>query len=336
MSDTVAGLLTVLAAGVCQGSFMLPMKWTKRWQWENTWLIFAFSAYLMCPWLIVLTTVPQAFAIYASVPSSTLWTVILCGAGWGAGAVTFGLGVSAVGLALGFSVILGLAACAGTLAPLLLTGHDMGAARLTATLLSLALMLAGVATCSFAGKWREAGEKGAGKLSYRAGLAVCVASGLLSACGNFGFVYGAPIVEAARQKGVDPRLGSNLIWSLLTLAMFACNGGFALRLLWRNHSTGNFALPGTRRYFLFGLLMGVLWIVGFVLYGLGANRLGSLGPSLGWAILMSSMVLAANLLGLATGEWREAPAGPKRHLALGLALLMVAIAGLGYANRVRS
>jgi len=30
------GMLLVIAAGFLQGAFMLPMKWTKGWAWENT------------------------------------------------------------------------------------------------------------------------------------------------------------------------------------------------------------------------------------------------------------------------------------------------------------
>ena len=47
---------------------------------------------------------------------------------------------------------------------------------------------------------------------------------------------------------------------------------------------------------------------------------------------MTSMVLTANLLGIITGEWHDAPPRSKRQLALGLALLIFAIAGLEKAN----
>jgi hypothetical protein len=76
-------------------------------------------------------------------------------------------------------------------------------------------------------------------------------------------------------------------------------------------------------------------MAGMALYGIGANRLGRLGPSLGWAILMSSMVLVANALGVLSGEWRSAPRRAMRQLAVGLALLLVAITGLGYANSLQ-
>lgn len=325
------GLLAVLGAGVLQGSFMLPMKWTGRWAWENTWLVFASTAYLLCPWLLVLSTMPRIFEIYGGLGARTVLVTIAFGFGWGLGAVTFGLGVAALGMALGFAVILGTAAVAGTLIPLaILPQAPWPASRILVTAGSLLLMLAGVAVCSFAGKWKErAGEA----RDYRKGLLLCVASGLLSSCGNLGFVYGSEIIDRAQALGVPSELAPNAVWSLLTLALFLCNAGYAVLLLRRNRTAALFAKPGTRPYILYGALMGVLWMGGFVFYGPGARALGDLGPSLGWAILMSTTVLAANLLGLATGEWAGAPPSARTRLFLGLGLLLLAVAGLGYSNR---
>jgi L-rhamnose-H+ transport protein len=190
-------------------------------------------------------------------------------------------------------------------------------------------MLAGVAVCSFAGKWKEAG---APRGAYSRGVGLCVLSGLLSSCGNLGFVFGSEIIDKAQAMGAPARLAPNAVWALLTLALFLCNAGYALILLRKNRTSALFAKRGTARYFAFGLLMGVMWMGGFVLYGPGSRALGDLGPSLGWAILMSTMVIAANLLGLLTGEWTDAPAAARRKLAAGILLLLLAIVGLGYGN----
>src|SRR5262245_63954862 len=90
------GWIYVLVAGVCQGSFMLPMKWAKGWAWENGWLIFATTAYLICPWLFVLITVPEIASTYAAVGSARLAAVMGMGLLWGLGALTFGLWGDAV------------------------------------------------------------------------------------------------------------------------------------------------------------------------------------------------------------------------------------------------
>src|SRR6266851_8777887 len=103
------GLLLVLLAGCFQGSFMAPSKWIRSWAWENYWLIFAVTAYLICPWALAIATIPQLFEIYSGASAPALAAVALYGAAWGIGAVTFGLGVDAIGLALGFAIILGVA-----------------------------------------------------------------------------------------------------------------------------------------------------------------------------------------------------------------------------------
>lgn len=329
------GLFTVLAAGVCQGSFMLPMKWTKYWKWENTWLIFASTAYLLCPWIIVLSTIPQIFQIYSETSLGSLLGVIVFGVGWGIGALTFGLGVAAVGMALGFAVILGLAACAGTLIPLVFLGPDhFSLTRSTVTGVSLALMLSGVARCSWAGKWKEQASQVGTVSSYRKGITLCALSGLLSSCGNLGYVFGSDISRTAQLLGVPSYLAPNAIWALLTLPLFFCNASYSAFLLRRNKSFTYFGKTGTRSHFLLAALMGILWMGGFTLYGIGVSKLGQLGPSLGWSILMSCMVLVANIAGVATGEWAEAPASSKKQLGQGILLLLLAIVGLGYANQL--
>ncbi|HWB98325.1 MAG TPA: L-rhamnose/proton symporter RhaT, partial [Bryobacteraceae bacterium] len=184
-----SGLGLVLAAGVFQGSFMLPSKGMRGWAWENYWLLFAVTAYLICPWLLALATIPHLLEVYAGATASSLVSVAVYGAGWGVGAVTFGLGVDALGLALGFAVILGVAATAGTLVPLLVQPPaHFSTEQGILTGISLALMLGGVAVCSFAGKWKE---KAGTPKGYRRGVLICLASGLLSACGNLGFAFGA-------------------------------------------------------------------------------------------------------------------------------------------------
>ena len=93
MTDSVFyGLALVLGAGACQGSFMLPTKWIKGWVWENYWLIFSSTAYLICPWILALATIPGLFDVYARVSMGSLVSVAIYGTGWGFGALTFGLG----------------------------------------------------------------------------------------------------------------------------------------------------------------------------------------------------------------------------------------------------
>ncbi|HWQ53013.1 MAG TPA: L-rhamnose/proton symporter RhaT [Bryobacteraceae bacterium] len=329
------GLSIVLLAGVFQGSCLVFAKWTRGWAWENYWLIFSLFAYLICPWALALATVPHLGQVYAGAGGAALFWALLFGVGWGLGALTFGLGVEAVGLALGYAVILGVAATSGTLVPLIVNPPENFSWQVGAvTGLALAIMLIGVAVCSAAGRWKEKPVHEGGR-SYRRGVLICVASGLLSACGNFGFAFGAGLAERARALGASPESAGNVLWALLTIPVFLCNAGYAVRLLRRNRTAVSFRKSPAWNG-LMGMIMGVTWLAGMATYGAGAGRLGALGTSLGWAILMSTMVLVANALGILTGEWNGAPRQSRRQLGAGVAILLLAIAVLGYANHLRA
>src|SRR5580658_2013091 len=119
MTDTAPGLLFLLIAGVMNASFTLPMKYTRRWAWENTWLAWTVFALLLMPLAVTFSTVPHVSAIYHSSPARVVLDVILSGACWGVAQVFFGLAVDAIGIALTFSLVLGTSAAVGTLVPLI-------------------------------------------------------------------------------------------------------------------------------------------------------------------------------------------------------------------------
>ena len=49
------GLSLTLLAGLFSGNCMLPMKFARRWQWENVWLVFSIVSLLILPWALALT-----------------------------------------------------------------------------------------------------------------------------------------------------------------------------------------------------------------------------------------------------------------------------------------
>ena len=326
----------MLAAGLFQGSFMFPSKWMKGWAWENYWLIFATIAYLISPWLLALATVPQLAQVYAATEPATFAKILVFGLAWGLGALTFGLGVEAVGLSLGFAVILGVAASAGAVIPLFVNPpQHITTAQIGLTTAAIIIMLAGVCVCSFAGRWKEASQKKE-RQSYAAGIALCVGSGLLSSCGNLGFVFGSEVASVAQRLGTPSHLAGNAVWTLLAIPLFLCNAGYATILLMRNRTAACYSAPGSGLKAFLAFLMGAIWMAGISLYGIGARYMGPMGASLGWGVLMSSVVLMANILGMVSGEWTEAPAQSRRLLIGGLALLLIAIAALGYTNQMAS
>ncbi|PYV44275.1 MAG: hypothetical protein DMG06_07075, partial [Acidobacteria bacterium] len=250
--------------------------------------------------------------------------------------LTFGLGVDMLGLALGFTVIIGLAASAGSLIPLLvLRPEKLFEREGLLTVLGLTLVMAGIGLCSWAGKLRSEGPNPSlvPQKSYAIGLTVCVVSGLLSSCGNLGFAFGSEVVMKAIQEGAPETLAGNALWALITIPLFFFNLAYTIWLFSKRRTGTLFFAKGTTHYWMLGATMGLFWIAGFVCYAPGARSLGALGVSIGWSIMMSAMVITANLWGLLTGEWRGTPRRALEALAGGIAILIVAICVVGYANQ---
>ena len=118
MAETTTGLLLLFIAGVMNASFTLPMKFTRRWAWENTWLIWTIFALVLLPPVITLLTVEHVGQVYAEAGTSLILTVAAFGAGWGVAQVLFGLAVEVIGIALTFSIVLGMSAAIGSMIPL--------------------------------------------------------------------------------------------------------------------------------------------------------------------------------------------------------------------------
>ena len=327
-----AGLIFVFGGGILQGSFMAPTKWIRNWAWENYWLLFSLTAYLITPWWLAWVTVPRLFEIYAGSTPAALVSVGFFGAIWGIGALTFGLGVEALGMAVGFAIILGVATTVGSLIPLIAQPPpNFSFEQLLLTLLCLGVMLAGVVACSFAGKWQESGLSRKGH--YSRGVLICVASGVFSAFGNLGLTFAGEITKRALALGVPEATAPNAVWTLLTLPLFLCNFGYSLFLLRKNRTGKGFRILARPWNYLLALSMGLLWMGGLALYGSGTRKLGAVGTSLGFAIFMSSTVLIASTLGIVTGEWRNAPAKAMKQMGFGVVLLLIAICSLAGMNQ---
>ena len=103
----LTGFALVIAASLFQGSFILPMTLVRKWRWEQTWLTFSLMGMLALNWLLGLLLVPDLIPTLASAPMSRAALLGLFGAGWGLGAVLFGLAMDRMGMSLGYPIIMG-------------------------------------------------------------------------------------------------------------------------------------------------------------------------------------------------------------------------------------
>jgi L-rhamnose-H+ transport protein len=339
-ASILAGVTIILAAGILQGIFALPMKFARSWNHENIWLVFAFTGLVAFPWLLVLATIPHAIGVYQITSSKAILAIFGFGVLWGIGATLTGVGLKQLGIGLGLSIILGLSASVGSLVPLIvLDPQKLATHQGHLFLLGTLVMLAGVAFCARAGVLRDAQQRlfadsrGTWPSSVLSGLVICTCSGLLSATLNFSYAFGGEAIEHARNLGASSAWAANIVAAPATTGGFIANLVFCVYMLRRNSSASLFLRAGTGLNWLSGTLMGAFWFGGLALYGLGLSRLGNLGAVVGWPVLMGTIILASNAAGYLSGEWKDAGRRSGILLGLGMAIVLGALWILGIAQQ---
>jgi L-rhamnose-H+ transport protein len=331
-SDALFGAGIVLLGGILQGLFAAPMKLARKWNYENIWLVFAFSGLVVFPWLLTLATVPHLGEIYRLAPSRTLLAIIGFGVAWGAGATLTGLGLNMLGISLGLAIVLGLSASVGSLVPLLiLTPSKLGTPQGHLYLLGTAVMLTGIAVAARAGSLRDAAAKPvidsdrvSVQGSFLTGMAVTIAAGLLSSTLNFSYAFGEPALDVGRQLSVPAVWVPNVVAALATSGGFVANCVYCCYLLRKNSSARKFG-QGSAWNWVYGALMGAFWFGGLAVYGVGVYRMGTLGTVIGWPLLMGTIIVTSNAAGLLTGEWAGADKRTAVWLGTGMVIILLAI-----------
>lgn len=333
------GFSLVVFGGVMQGTYFLGLKYVSPWKWENIWGLYALLSLLVLPIVLAVATVPHLGDVIAHTPGSALWVVFLFGTGWGIGSVLSGLGVDRVGMAMGVSVLIGVTAAIGTFVPLVASTPELIFTKKgLLVILSVVALLLGVGLVAVAGKKRDAsfagGTNPAQRGSFGVGLAICIFSGIFSAMLNLAFAFSHPMVLAGTETGASEFGALNAVWMITLAGGYIANGLYTGYLLTRNKTWGNFKLPGTGRFWSYGLGMAVLWTGGVVLYGRGAASMGSVGAVVGWPLFMATIILASTIWGFLTGEWKGSSSQAKHYMLMGLVVLLIASGLVGLANRM--
>lgn len=350
--QTALGIFFHLIGGVAAGSFYMPYKKVKGWNWETFWLIGGLFSWLIVPPLMAWLTLPGFWELIWSAPSSTIGYIILFGLLWGVGGLTYGLGIRYLGLSLGNTVILGFCAVFGALVPTVYYDFFPKEGKTTfnelissnwgqVVLLGIFICVLGIAICGRAGMMKEKQlskndqNKTDNEFDLVKGLVIALCSGILSSCFNFGIEAGQSLAESAVAAGLNPLFQNNATFVVLLW------GGLTINLIWcillnvKNKSFGDYTdlKKPLRRNYLLCALAGTTWFLQFFFYGMGESKLGN--GATGWVLHMSSIILVGNIWGLVLKEWKGVNQKAKVTVSTGIAVILIAVAILGYGNYLR-
>jgi L-rhamnose-H+ transport protein len=305
--------------------------------WENSWLVATLFMYLLLPLAEARFFVPDFVQIFRAANPRDFWMIYFFGLIQGTGGLAFTYGIVLMGLSLGYSLMISLIFVTGTMVPLVLGHPDqiptVGGITL---ILGVLILIAGVALCAKAGRLRElAAGAGTRIRSYALVIFIILYSGIANSFFYFSLEFQKNLKAAAiTQFGVKEAL-----WPVLNvIPLFA--GMFTINLvycLFRMAKTGTFKnyWCGTRLgvEYLLAAAIGIAWFLGQgVCYAVGFTMLGSLGVPVGAAVFMGVMIVVSNVLGLKTGEWKQAEPRIMRLMYAGIILEILAVTIVGVGN----
>lgn len=357
--QAILGILFHFIGGFASGSFYMPYKKVKGWNWESFWITGGIFSWLIAPLIAAYLTIPDFFDIIGSSSSLTLGSTFIMGLLWGIGGLTYGLGVRYLGVSLGSSIILGLCSVFGAIIPSIYyffnpkQGKDtiadlIGTSWGRFVLFGLLVCVVGIIICGKAGKMKdsELGKShvdGSGsEFKLIKGLIVAIVSGVLSACFSFGIEAGSTMGEIANEtwKSGNPGQGEFLFRNNVIFVVILW-GGLTTNLLWcmvlnfRNKSFGDYTnaeTPLLKNYMLCAV-GGITWFLQFFFYGMGESKLGNGASS--WILHMSFIILVANMWGLVLNEWKNVSKKTTTTIIAGIATIIISILLVGYGNSLK-
>lgn len=342
MPDIFFAVGLIIVAGALNGSFAAPTKYVRPWKWENIWSVWSVWGMLILPWALVFATVPHAVSFFLHTPANQWWLLILFGIAFGLAQILFGLGIAGVGIALAFAIAIGLSTAFGSMVPFLSDHADKVFTREGLFFfVGIFLMLAGIVASAAAGLEKErrlrmtiavSADPPEKKMSFAAGLALCILSGLGAPSNNFGAAFCTPTIHRAVAIGTSPTNEYNVIWAPLLTAALVPYLIYCI-FLWRKNRTFHlFGAPGSGINWVYGFVMAAFWMGSTAIYGMAMSRIGSMGPVLGWPLFMSVIILVSSGWGFLTKEWKGAGSKAVKIMIVAIALLILGFCTLSYSS----
>jgi L-rhamnose-H+ transport protein len=347
MSFPILGILLhavgAFAAAIC----FTPQHKIRNWSYESFWFWMCLSSWFLLPVIGSIIFIPDLSQVLDASPREAMWKSFGYGAAYGFGGMAFGFAIGYVGYSLTYALAVGLSAVLGFfLTPLIQgkLGEITSSAGGNAVLTGVAVGFAGIILCGLAGRKKEREVKKSGSAHgpvFRPaiGIPLCVLAGVLSAVYSLALGSADPIADEALRKGANPELVMNVRFlfastgaflSTLPITLWQLAGKSSLREL-TGAGFGGRAAPKTN--ILWGCLAGLLWYLQFIFYGMGHNRMETLGVA-SWPLHMIMLILFSNLVAIIRREWSDCSPVTIRFISIAISILMLAVLIIGYGNHL--
>lgn len=311
-----SSICPIIIAGLMNGSFVIPARYVKSFVNEKIWLYHSIIGLAIIPWIILFLTLPNAFHDYTLLHQSILLFLIFGGIVFGLGQVCFAYAIESIGIALSFTINLGIGVTIGSMFVVFYKSAFLTTEGLFVTL-AVFLIVCSLIVYYFAGKNQS--QKNIGNHSrYHAGWWLATLAGFASGFQNITFIIVASHHTAFQAEN------SFWVWPPFLLAasipMFL---GFFYRM---NKPQTDSLINGTTivRNLTLITLMGLFFTGSLALYSGGMGQLSHQQQIIGWPAFMVSIIFASQAWGWLQGK-SSATLKSTFYMFCSAALLVMAI-----------
>lgn len=321
----IINLALIIAAGLMNGSFVIPSRFMRKISNETVWAAHSIIGLVFISWLILFVFFAKSFSIYLALDESIWVLLIIGGLIFGFGQLCFFSAIDKIGIALSFSINLGIGATIGSL--FVLFYHRTGFTKLSLlVVLAVLLIVLSLFLSYFANKSVDNIEKNF--ITYQKGWLLSIFSGLASGFQNIVFVIAISHYQYLKLNQ------TYWVWPVfLTFAAIPMFLGFFFRNKHDNfEKTTQFKTQFNTRNFLLLVLMGAFFTGSLALYSYSISKLSNQELAVGWPALMISIIFASQIWGLILKERGQFTFKKKLTIYTALILLFIAIILLAIVN----
>jgi hypothetical protein len=347
----MTAIFLVFIAGIFLASYAFILSYLVnkcKFPWENVWFIYTLVGLCLYPWAMALSFIPVDQVINLLSPE-VLFRAIGFGFLFGLGNTLFGFVVPIIGVSTASAINPSIVLSIGAISPLLIADPGMFLTQKGFIILGCVAALLSSLTVTYLASLRREREqnlahiatKGKLSISFRLGLILCIISGVFAAGQNIGFYLSKDINHLVEMQSVPSYAISYLAWALSMTGTTIASLSIAGYMLYKNstalafiatqkhhglHSNGSSHSKTT--LYLLASLMGLCQTSAFILYGMGSDILGELGPSVGFAIFCGTSIFTNQIIGFTQGDWNGTSKTTRRMVYLSILLILSSLIAL--------
>lgn len=308
-------VLIIGFASILNGSFVIPARYMKTQISEQVWLFHSIIGMILLPWCLLFCISPLAMDLYFRLNFPEVLLLLIGGIVFGFGQISFLKSIAKIGIALSFTINLGIGVVVGSLF-VVIDQHKLFTAHVAFILIAISLIVIGLIANYFSRKVKN--TLSGVSTEYKLGWLLAMLAGFASGFQNCVFIMLAFYLNKLGN------MDSFWVWPpFLTCASVPMIVYFYRDC--RKRTMDVVSLIGNAKNILLLTMMGLFFSGSLALYSFVMSHLNHSQQLIGWPVFMTIIILTTQFWGFFYGEFIGISFNKKLTLFVSVLLFVAAI-----------